>query len=425
MTLGTSLFSSLSVRAFSRLNADISQLQADISSGKNDPRASADPVRAMRLSVAKEQTEALERFSTNLTRVGSRLDQTDATLAELNSIMHRFTEIAVRGASASVVPAERETLRIEAEELRNAVLDLANGRDAMGRVLFGGFGTEKAPFVDAPDGVEYVGDRGQHMLRVSESAMMPTGLDGGEVFMGVDTADGRSTVFDVIDDLMFSLQADAATRRGAMTHAGGLALRALPTRTPEAWSMTVTGPSGSAQITAELAAGIPGPLLDAINAQSATTGVTAALHADGETLILSPITGPTDAVALSDLTTEPGRRAVLAQAWPLDATGTPQGTATGLIPQRLATTAQIDSIGAASSHLADQRARVGALGDVATRQTSAIDKRQVLMREAMAGLEDLDIARALTELQSLLLTRDAAQQSYARISQSTLFDYIR
>lgn len=425
MTLGTSLFATTAVRAFSRLNADISQLQADISSGRNDPRASADPVRAMRLSVAQEQTEALDRFSTNLTRVGSRLDQSDATLAEINSILHRFTEIAVRGASASVVPAERETLRIEAEELRRAVLDLANGRDAMGKVLFGGFGTDAAPFVDGPDGVRYVGDRGQHMLRVSESTMMPSGLDGGAVFMGVDTPDGRSTVFDVIDDLMFSLRSDAATRRGAQTGTGGLALLPLPTRTPETWSMTVTGPSGHATVTADLAAGIPGPLVDAINAQAAATGVTAALHTDGQTLILSPVTGSTDAVSVSDLRTDPDRRAVLAQGWSLDAAGAPAGTATGMIPQRLATTAQIATIGAASAHLADQRARVGALGDVATRQTAAIDKRQVLMQQAVAGLEDLDIARALTALQSHMLTRDAAQQSFARITQNSLFDYIR
>ncbi|MGS4946805.1 flagellar hook-associated protein FlgL [Meridianimarinicoccus sp. RP-17] len=425
MTLGTSLFSTMSVRAFSRLNADISQLQTDISSGKNDPRASADPVRAMRLSVAQEQTASLDRFSSNLTRVGSRLDQSDATLAELNSIMHRFTEIALRGASASTVPAERETLRIEAAELRSAMIDLANGRDAMGRTLFGGFGTETAPFVDTPEGVQYAGDRGQHMLRVSESMTMPTGLDGGAVFMGVEGADGRRPVFDIIDDLMFSLRSDATSRRAEQTATGGLAVRPQPTRDPETWSMTVTGPSGSAVVAAELAEGIPDPLLDAINAQSAATGVTAALHGDGQTLILSPVTGPADAVSVSDLHTEPDRRAVLAQGWSLDGAGLPAGTATDLIPQRLATTAQIDSIGAASSHFADQRAQVGALGDVAARQAAAIENRQVLLQQAVAGLEDLDIAKAVTELQSLLLTRDAAQQSFARISQNSLFDYLR
>lgn len=425
MTLGTSLFSTMSVRAFSRLNADISQLQSNISSGKNDPRASADPVRAMRLSVAQEQTEALERFSTNLTRVSSRLDQSDATLAEVNSIMHRFTEIAVRGASASVVPAERETLRIEAAELRRAVIDLANGRDAMGRALFGGFSTETAPFVDGPGGVEYVGDRGQHMLRVSESAMMPTSLDGGEVFMGIETPDGRSTVFDVIDDLMFSLGSDTDGLRAVQTEPGGLALRPQPTRNPEAWSMKVAGPSGSAAVTVDLSAGSSGPLVDAINAQSAATGVTAALHSDGQTLILSPVTGPTDAVSISDLRTDPDRRAVLAQSWSLDATGLPEGMAMDLVPQRLTTSAQIDGISAASSHLADRRARVGALGDVAMRQSAAIENRQVLMQQAVAGLEDLDIAKALTDLQALLLTRDAAQQTFAKISQNSLFDYIR
>ncbi|PWR02564.1 flagellar hook-associated protein 3 [Meridianimarinicoccus roseus] len=426
MTLGTTLFSTLSSRAFSRLDARISDLQAEVSSGKNDPRPSSDPVRAMRLSVAQEQTEALNRYATNLQSVTSRLDQSDIALSELNGIMQRFTEIAVRGASASAVPAERATLRIEAEELRAAVLDMANARDAMGRVLFGGFSIDTPPFIDGPDGVSYVGDRGQHMLRVSESATMRTGLDGGDVFMGLDTDAGRSTVFDVIDDLMFTLSSGAGGGLpGAAEGAGGLAFRPDPTRQPEAWRLDVTGPSGSATIEADIAAGAPGPLVDAINAQSAATGVTAALHSDGETLILTPVGPGGDTVRVSDVDVVPARRAALADTRSLDAAGQPTGSADRLVPMRLTTQAQIDGIGAAGDHFADLRARVGALGDVASRNSAAIENRKVLMAEAVAGLEDLDIAKALTDLQALLLTRDAAQQTFAKISTKSLFDYIR
>jgi flagellar hook-associated protein 3 FlgL len=79
----------------------------------------------------------------------------------------------------------------------------------------------------------------------------------------------------------------------------------------------------------------------------------------------------------------------------------------------------------ASDTIVDQRTRIGALSANASAQAEVIDTRKVMMAEATAQLEDLDLAAALTKLQQSLLTRDATQQSYVKITQKSLFDYIR
>ena len=44
---------------------------------------------------------------------------------------------------------------------------------------------------------------------------------------------------------------------------------------------------------------------------------------------------------------------------------------------------------------------------------------------AIAGLEDLDVAAAITKLQQALLTEQASQQSFVKINGTSLFDYLR
>jgi flagellar hook-associated protein 3 FlgL len=46
-------------------------------------------------------------------------------------------------------------------------------------------------------------------------------------------------------------------------------------------------------------------------------------------------------------------------------------------------------------------------------------------KELLSNAEDLDYATAVTELSAELLSLEAAQSSFAKISQLSLFNYIR
>jgi flagellar hook-associated protein 3 FlgL len=101
------------------------------------------------------------------------------------------------------------------------------------------------------------------------------------------------------------------------------------------------------------------------------------------------------------------------------------GGGTQIVASDQTRAAAIDRVQAATDHLIDQRTRLGALSANAARQAEVIDNRKLSMEKAVSGLEDLDLADALTRLQQALLTRDAAQQTYARITQQSLFDFLR
>ncbi|SPF80105.1 flagellar hook-associated protein FlgL [Pseudoprimorskyibacter insulae] len=415
MTIGTPLFHALNVRAFSRLDTEISSLQDEISTGKNDPLPSADTVRALRLSAAQEHKTALDRYDRNLDRAAARLDVTDTTLGNVVDTMQRFSELAVRGAS-DISPTERESMRLEAVQLRGMLIDFANSHDSTGRPLFGGHLPSGQAFTDTAAGVAYNGDAGIHKLRVSESSFARTGLNGVEAFMSVPDGTGNNvSVFEMVDAFVRTLSPDGERLATDLSGDDSLEMAFSLTRQPAEWSFKLSGPEGSVDLSATVSADAPDVLVDAVNAHTAATGITAELGADGKSIRFLA-DGP---VSVSDANANPAPGAILARL-------AGQGSETGLLvrPEQI-TLNQIDRVRAAADHFADLRARVGAMNATVEKRSQGMADRQLLADKLMSGISDLDVPKAITKLQQLMTTKDVAQQTYVKIGQTNLFNYLR
>jgi flagellar hook-associated protein 3 FlgL len=85
----------------------------------------------------------------------------------------------------------------------------------------------------------------------------------------------------------------------------------------------------------------------------------------------------------------------------------------------------IAELNASIDHFSIAQARVGAELNKLDNQKVLTERRILLMDENLSNLEDADLAALVTELQSKIVSRDAAQQSFVQIGQQSLFDYIR
>lgn len=420
-SIGNALFGKISMENFNRLSGEVADLQAQISSGKNDPRPSADPMRAAKLSAVTEQRGAIDRFADNTQLATDRLDQADLQMAELGNIVRAFQKIALQAANDTLTEEGFAGLRAEAVSLRTSLLTVANARDTFGLPLFAGFGSGE-PFTEGPNGVEYRGDGGRPTLRLTETATLATGLNGSEVFMSVPTSDGDAkSLFTMVDDLIASLTKPLQTARPDSQVAGQGLFTPFTTRNPATLSFDLSGPTGSARISAEVMTGAPGAMLDAINAATPTTGITATLSPDGRGFIL---TARGD-IRLSNISQPDSPRAPVGSLTALDDSLQPRGTGTLLRNDAISATRLVGVFGNAITHTAAQRAEVGALGRLAEDHAAVLADRKLRIDKAIAGLEDLDVAAAITRLQQLLLTEQASQQTFVKINGSSLFDYIR
>lgn len=420
-SIGNALFGRISLEAFNRLGGEISELQARISSGKNDPRPSADPMRAAKLSVVTEQRGAIARFTDNVALASDRLAQADLAMGSVADTVRDFQRIAIQAANDTLTPEGIAGLRAEAVALRLALKTSANMTDTMGLPLFAGFGSQE-PFIDGPQGMEYRGDGGRPVLRLTETATLPTGLNGADVFMSVPTGDGTArSLFDMVDDLIATLTQPLQSARAYQTADQAAIFTPATTRDPATLSFDLTGPKGSARITAEVMKGAPDAMLAALNAATPQTGITARLTPDGTGYILETL-GP---ITLADFAQPAAGRETLGRLTPLDPQGEPKGTGTIFRPERLSMDRMVGAFGDAVAHIAAQRAEVGSLAKLAEDHGKALADRKLRIDQAVAGLEDLDVAAAITKLQQFLLTEQAAQQSFVKINGSSLFDYIR
>lgn len=85
----------------------------------------------------------------------------------------------------------------------------------------------------------------------------------------------------------------------------------------------------------------------------------------------------------------------------------------------------LDHIKDSLDHLSINTTKIGALINKAETQKEAITQREMVITEALSGMEDADISSLVTEMQSLIVSRDAAQQSFVMIGQQNLFDFLR
>ncbi|MBA4351490.1 MAG: flagellar hook-associated protein 3 [Rhodobacter sp.] len=419
-SIGNALFGKIAMENFNRLSAEVSDLQAQISSGKNDPRPSADPMRAAKLSIVTEQRAAIDRFTDNTALATDRLDQADLALGEMGDIIRQFQQISIQAANDTITEEGIAGLRSEALSLRTALIAVANGRDTMGLPLFAGFGSAE-PFAQGPNGIEYRGDGGRPTLRMTETATLATGLNGAEVFMSVPTDTGARSVFEMVDDLIATLTPSLNPSRPNHTIANQALFTPATTRDPATLSFDLTGPTGTARISAEVMAGAPEALRDAINAATPTTGITASLAPDGESLIFQSA----GAMTVGNLTQPDAGRRPAAHMIPLDASLQPAGRGVGLRTENLSATRMVGAFADIVTHVAAQRAEVGSLGRLAEDHAQVLADRKLRIDKSVAGLEDLDVAAAITRLQQLLLTEQASQQTFVKINGTSLFDYMR
>ena len=71
------------------------------------------------------------------------------------------------------------------------------------------------------------------------------------------------------------------------------------------------------------------------------------------------------------------------------------------------------------------RANVGTDLNVVEQQTQAIDETKLTLKTTLSNIEDLDMAEAITKMNKQMLSLEASQSSFAKITQLNLFNFIK
>jgi flagellar hook-associated protein 3 FlgL len=430
MAISTKHFNQQTVRLLGQMNEMAVGFQKQIATGKKEISPSVAPVETARLSASEEIDARIQRYKVNVNSAESRLNLADNVLAQVQTLITRANELAIQGANDTYSSTDRMAMRIEVNQISENLLSLANTKDAAGQPLFGGFYTQGPAFTEGLDGrVTYQGDLGQHKVEVSDSTQLSTGVDGLTAFMRIESDEGPISVFEVLRGLSQALESASSLKTSAAFEAtGGVRLSVLAGRTPMPQAFTLSGSGGSARISAQIIDGSPSALMTAINAQTAATGITATVNATDGSLVLTDRDNGTISIKDYEVTGQKTAEAQLRGALtltPLNANGSDAGPSQTLADADQSISSSIGLLSTASSHVSIQRAKVGAYANAAQVQKSNLEEQSLFVQKTKSEIADADMAELITKLQTLLLNRDATQQAFAKISQQSLFDFLR
>jgi flagellar hook-associated protein 3 FlgL len=375
----------------------LERTQNQLASGKRILTPADDPSGAVRaLDIDRALAES-QQYARNIDAATNRLSLEEQTLANTTSLLQRVRDLIVQANNAPLGQNEREQIATEIESRLRELMDLANTRDATGEYLFGGYQTQSQPFVLSGDTVSYKGDQGVRLIQTGPTQRVADSHSGFDVFMSIIEGNGT-----------FVTAADPANTGSGMIDAGHVI-------NPNAWiadtyTLTFTSPTdwevtdSNGDPVANGTYSSPGTI-EFLGVQVTLSGAPAAndtftIRSSAKQDIFTTMSQLMDTLR-SPIATDAQRAQV----------ATRLGTALGQIDRAL-------------DHVSSVRAEVGArLSSLEQAEDTRLD-RELEMQRSLSELRDLDYAEAVTRLNLQLAGLEAAQASYARLTQLSLFDYL-
>jgi len=400
MRISTSQFFQRSSQSMGSSQTLLLEAQQRLSSGEQRLRPSDAPGNAQASVRLSARLDRLDRLSSNQDAAEATLSAEETALAGLSTNLQRVKELAILLGNGALT--EDDALGIEAElrSLKEEALSLANRPSPTGEALFGGTSDGARAFGLETDGsVTYEGTAFSRALPIGEGRSIALGGSGRELFqeiaplapvaLAVDTGNRGDAVF-AAPELTNPTTFGAAVTPLRVTFNGDGTADVLDSSTP---ANTTTVPITDQTLTVE-------------GVSISFTGTPAA----GDTLTLAP-SEPGDLFAVYD--------AVLAAAQ------APRNSASEQAAFQNQLQGAQDGLAAAETQLGRARSSVGARLAALDGERDLVEETRLAVESQRSLIDDLDYTEAITAFQQQLTALQAAQSAFSRLSDLSLFNFLR
>ncbi len=420
MSVSTTRFFDNNSALFSKINDELKSLQGQVGTGKAELKLSENITDISKLSAAEEKKSETSQFLGNSKRVQSDLEFLDVAFDRLQNSLIRLQELAVESANDTLLAEERQRFVQEAQMIKSEILDVANQKDTFGNNLFGGVSGVETPFEINSDGkVNYLGSSLAKEVQVTEALAVKQNFSGFDVFNNIKNENGSFSVFEVVDDLISSLEIDLNSNISSnIFNTSTSAVIKLPSTGPESrMALSLNIDAIRIDIDDVFYGNDFSELVDKINSYTAETGLTASLVGDNQILL----EGDVNTLTVSDFThygddLEQPSIEVLSEK---------DGTVLQSISEDALMSSNItEKITDVFEHLSSKRAEVSANSRRAQDSEMAMQDLMITLEEDISEISDADLASLITQLEFLMTQKDAAQATFTRITGKTLFDLI-
>jgi flagellar hook-associated protein 3 FlgL len=169
--------------------ADLSDIQQQLASGKKLLRPSDDPVGAAQVVRLTEQIERINQYKKNSNLLVNSLEQEETVLKSVNTAVDRARVLMLQSGSGIVGTEDRTAIANEINQIKDQVFDLMNSRNPSGEYIFAGFqsGSPAFDFNPSASGNKYnfEGDGGENKIQISDNVRLQKNNSGLDIFEDV------------------------------------------------------------------------------------------------------------------------------------------------------------------------------------------------------------------------------------------------
>ena len=223
MRVSTNMIFDQGVRALQTQSAALLYTGQQIATGRKILTPADDPVASARALDVTQSRSVNKQFITNQGYAEDALKLVEGQLDGAGEIIQYARERVLAAGNPALSDVDRKSIATDLKAQFDAMLAIANTRDANGDYLFAGYKSDKTPFAKTIDeatetlGGAYSGDQGTRTMQVSSSRFMPVSFGGERVFGA-----GDDSVFKVLGEFIGALEGSGAVSGAVSTALGGL-----------------------------------------------------------------------------------------------------------------------------------------------------------------------------------------------------------
>jgi len=398
MRISTSMMYDMGVGALTAQQGELLRTQQQMASQRrllsaaDDPAAAATALRVSQSLARNQQIEANQAAAANRLAIG------ESALSSVGDVLQSVQERLLQAQNGTLSSTERSMIAADVDNMLGQLLALANSKDGTGAYLFAGFAETTTPFVAGAGGVAYQGDDGARTLEVASGRNLAVSASGSDVFMRVKTGNG-----------VFSTAANPANTGAGRIDSGSVANPSALTGHAYELIFNVGGGGTTYDVFdvtagASVSSGNPFTAGQSISVAGMQFGITGG-PANGDRFTAASSTNQSVFKTIADASAalRSGANDALRQT------------------QVNAVLASLDQ---SMNRALTVRAEFGSrLNEISAHQN--VSGAVVLEHQRrLSELQDVDYTEAATRLMRQETATQAAQQSFARVAQLSLFNYL-
>ena len=398
MRISTSWSAQQSVNTMLDRQYDLSQTQLALGNGKAIQTPSDNPAAAARAIDVSSASAQNDQFTRNIQSANTKLSAEESTISSASDILDRIRTLTLEGMNGTQTDQSRQSIATELRQTLGQLVSLGNTKDGQGEYIFAGSRTSTQPFTQSDLSVSYGGDQNQRMVAAAAGLQVATGDSGSDVFMSIRGGNGTFVTSASATNTGTGVVGATSVTDASQWDGGSYTVNFTSATTYEVHD--ATDPTGPA-----LSTGTYSGDSGTINFKGAQLNITG-----------TPAAGDSFAVAPSS-----SQDVFSTVAGIINAFETPGG-GTGMSNQL---NAQLQNLDQAQTSFTDTRTKIGARMNILDQQTQISADTSLQYSSTLSDLTELDVASAASKFSQQQAALDAAQQSYVKMQNLSLFNYLK